>query len=63
MTGVPLTIDRLERWVLFGAEWRVAEVTDERATIDFYTCMGEFVERAATADPGVIEYVRAARPV
>jgi hypothetical protein len=61
MDGVPLTIERLERWVLFGAQWRVVTISDDRAVVDLCTCTGELVQRAECADPTVIRYLRAAQ--
>lgn len=57
-----LTIERLDRWVLFGALWRVVEISDRHATVDFCTCTGELVERAASDDLSVIEYLRRVAP-
>ena len=57
----PLTVDRLERWALFGAHWRVVRLSPDRAVVDMCACTGELVERAESADAAVIEYLRAAR--
>ncbi len=57
-----LSIDSLERWVLFGAGWRVVELSDERAVVDLCTCTGELVERRACDDPAVIQYLRGKDP-
>lgn len=59
MAAEPLTIDRLERWALFGAHWRVVELTPGRAVVDMCACTGELVERAESADAVLIEYLRA----
>jgi hypothetical protein len=59
----PLTIDRLERWALFGAHWRVVRLSADHAVVDLCACTGEHVERADTADAAVIEYLRTAQPV
>jgi hypothetical protein len=56
-----LTIDALERWVLFGAQWRTVELSGERAVVDLCTCTGEPVERLESEDPAVIGYVRTAQ--
>ena len=58
MTTPPLTVDALERWVLFGAHWRVAELSDDRAVVDLCACTGEVVERHQSHDPSLIAYVR-----
>lgn len=60
MSTHELTIDRLERWVHFGAHWRLVEVSSERAVVDLCACTGELVERVACEDVAVIEYLRAA---
>ena len=61
MTDTP-TIDALERWVLFGAQWRVVHLSDDRAVVDLCTCTGEPVERIQSDDPVLIGYLRAAQP-
>jgi hypothetical protein len=57
-----LTVDRLERWVLFGAQWRVVDISNDHVVVDFRTCTGELVERAASDDHAVIGYLRTAHP-
>ncbi len=59
MSREPLTVADLERWVLFGAGWRIAELSDHHAIVDLCTCTGELVERRESHDAGVIEYLRA----
>jgi hypothetical protein len=56
-----LSIDALERWVLFGAQWRIVELTGERAVVELCACTGEPVERLECDDPGLIGYLRTAR--
>jgi hypothetical protein len=56
-----LTIDRLERWVLFGAVCRVVEISTDYAVVDLCTCMGELVERVGSDDVAVIGYLRKAQ--
>lgn len=60
MAESPLTLADLERWELFGATWRVVELTDARAVLDMCACTGQLVERRSSADPALIDYVRAA---
>jgi hypothetical protein len=55
-----LTIDALDRWVLFGAQWRIADLSGERAVVDLCTCTGELVERLESDDPALIRYLRSA---
>ena len=54
-----LSIADLERWALFGAHWRVLEISPERALVELRTCTEEPVERHEVGDPGVIAYLRA----
>ncbi|HEY2317534.1 MAG TPA: hypothetical protein VGH67_04505 [Solirubrobacteraceae bacterium] len=61
MAEPPLTLADLERWELFGATWRVVELSDEHAVLDMCACTGDRVERRASDDPALIDYVRAAR--
>ncbi|HTU97436.1 MAG TPA: hypothetical protein VMF14_16435 [Solirubrobacteraceae bacterium] len=60
MTDALLTLTDLERWELFGATWRIVELSDERVLLDMCACTGQLVERRASADPALIDYVRAA---
>lgn len=60
MSSEPLTIAALERWVLFGAIWRIAEISGRHAIVDLCTCTGELVERRESNDATVIEYLRSA---
>jgi hypothetical protein len=48
----------IERWVLFGAQWRIVELTWERAVVDLCTRSGECVERLESDDPALIGYLR-----
>lgn len=59
MAPDPLTVDELERWRLFGAHWRIVEISPERAEVELCTCTGEPVERRRTGEPAVLEYLRA----
>jgi hypothetical protein len=61
MASEGLTIDRVERWVLFGAVCRVVEISTDYVVVDFCTCMGEFVERVGSDDAAVIDYLREAQ--
>jgi hypothetical protein len=56
-----LTIDALERWVLFGAQWRIVDLSGESAVVDLCTCTGELVERLQSDDPALIRYLRSAQ--
>ena len=56
-----LTIDALERWVLFGAQWRIVDLSGQSAVADLCTCTGELVERLQSDDPALIRYLRSAQ--
>lgn len=56
--GPSLTVADLERWVAFGATWRLVDLSDRGATVDLCQCTGELVERRASTDPIVLEYLR-----
>ena len=53
-----LTIDALERWALFGAHWRVVEISEARAVVELRTCTDEPVEGHEVRDAGVVAYLR-----
>lgn len=59
MADAPLTLADLERWELFGATWRVVELSDDRALLDMCACTGQLVERRESEDRALINYVRA----
>jgi hypothetical protein len=48
--------------VLFGATWRLVQITDSRAIVDLRQCTGELVERRVASDPVVLRYLRDASP-
>ena len=62
MSSRALTVDGLERWVRFGAQWHVMHLSDERAAVELCACTGEPVERLESHDPAVIGYLRTAQP-
>lgn len=62
MSTRALTIDDLERWVLSGAHWRVADISSEHAVVDMCTCTGEWMEHVESDDPSVIDCLRTAHP-
>ena len=61
MSTHPVTIDDLERWVLYGAHWRVVDISSEHAVVEMCSCMGEPVEQVESDDPAVIGYLRTVR--
>jgi hypothetical protein len=52
----------LNRWELFGATWRVVEITDNRVVVDLCTCTNELVERRASEDRALVQHVRTHPP-
>jgi hypothetical protein len=56
------SVDALEHWALFGAEWRVVSLSDEQAVVELCTCTGEPVERWESGDPALISYLRQVQP-
>ncbi len=53
-----LTVEELRRWLDHGAQWRVLELSMERVELELCSCVGEPVDRAASEDAAVIEFVR-----
>jgi hypothetical protein len=53
----PLRVEELERWVAFGATWRLVEISGDRAIVDLCQCTGELVEQRGSSDPRVLEYL------
>jgi hypothetical protein len=58
----PLTVEELERWVEFGAKWRVVQISDRGAKVDMCQCTGELVEQRDAIDPIVLDYLRSHPP-
>ena len=62
MTDLPRSdpdpVERLRRWESFGATWRVILRNDDGAVISLCRCDGgEEVERLASSDPALLEFV------
>lgn len=53
-----VTIPELEDWERNGAVWRAVELVPDRVVIDMCSCTGERMDRVASAEPDVIDYVR-----
>jgi hypothetical protein len=58
MSDRPLTLDELERWVLFGGRCRLAECSEDGAVIQLCSCTGELIDQRPTQEPAVIDFVR-----
>lgn len=51
-------IDRLERWTLSGAHWRVLHRSDDEVTIALITCTGgEEAERFTSGDRDFLDWL------
>jgi hypothetical protein len=50
-------VERLRRWELTGATWRVVTRTARGAEIELCTCTGEPMERLISDDPGLLEFL------
>ena len=48
----------LERWVEHGAHFRVVELSSSGAVVELLTCHGEPVDRLASSDPLLLDYLR-----
>lgn len=59
MSDDALTIESLERWEFFGAQWRIVTLGESLAIVDYCTCTGEPVECRNSADPELIAFLRA----
>lgn len=52
------SIERLERWQLFGGVWRVASRTAGTVTISLCRCDGgEEVDRLTSDDPDLLDWL------
>jgi hypothetical protein len=60
MTRASLTIDALERWTRFGAQWHPLELSSDGAVVELCSCTGERVDVLRSSDPAVIAYLRSA---
>jgi hypothetical protein len=48
----------LERWLDYGAQYRVIELSSSRAVLELRTCHGEPVDRLESTDERLICFVR-----
>jgi len=54
-------LEKLERWELHGAVWRLLAVAAGEARVELLTCQGEAVDELRSSDPELLRYL-AARP-
>lgn len=62
MDADALTVQQLEAWVRSGGHWRVVDISNAHVEVELCACTGEPLERAGSADPAVIGYLRTAEP-
>jgi hypothetical protein len=48
----------LERWREHGASFRVLHLSDDAATVELCSCLGDPVERLESSDPRLLSYLR-----
>ncbi len=54
-------LEKLERWELYGAVWRLRSLAGGEATVELLTCHGEPVDELRSRDPQLLRYL-AERP-
>lgn len=54
-------LEKLERWELHGALWRLRSLSDTAAEVELCTCYGELVDEVRSEDPELLRYL-ARRP-
>jgi hypothetical protein len=52
-------VEKLRRWELSGASWRVAERSGGRAVVELCTCTGELMETLTSSDATLLAYLDA----
>lgn len=54
-------LEKLERWELYGAIWRLRSLDTDQAEVELCTCHGETVDEVRSSDPKLLRYL-ARRP-
>jgi hypothetical protein len=54
-------LEKLERWELHGAVWRLRSLSATEAEVELCTCYGELVDEVRSNDPELLRYL-ARRP-
>jgi hypothetical protein len=52
-------LEKLERWELHGAFWRLISIEAGEARIELLTCHGEAVDELRSGDPELLRYLTA----
>jgi hypothetical protein len=50
-------VEKLRRWELSGATWRVARRSAGHAVVELRTCTGELMETLASDDAELLDYL------
>jgi hypothetical protein len=51
-------VETLQRWEEHGAQWRLLDLSEDRAVVELCTCYGEPVERLESSDPELLDVIR-----
>jgi hypothetical protein len=54
-------LEKLQRWELHGAAWRVRSLDSGRAAVELLTCHGEAVDELRSSDPELLRYLAGRR--
>jgi hypothetical protein len=52
-------VEKLQRWELSGATWRVVRRSAGSAEVELCACTGELMERLTSGDPRLLEFLDA----
>jgi hypothetical protein len=50
-------LEKLERWELYGAIWRLRSLSATEAEVELCTCHGEPVDEVRSNDPELLRYL------
>jgi hypothetical protein len=50
-------LEKLERWELHGAVWRLLSIEAGEARVELLTCHGEAVDELRSDDPELLRYL------
>jgi hypothetical protein len=50
-------VEKLQRWELSGATWRVIRCSAGSAEVELCTCTGEPMERLVSEDPRLLDFL------
>lgn len=50
-------LEKIQRWELHGAIWRVRSLSATEAEVELCTCYGEPVDEVRSSDPELLRYL------